>query len=143
MNTPNSVSKSVRRLGLALLLPLGWTAGASGEEKKATPPAAEAKVQVFDLAEVDQAPVASYKQRPRYPTDMRRAGIQGKAVIRFVVDSEGKVHDARVVEATHPDFGKAAATAVSGWKFKPGIKDGRPVNTRMQTPIMFTIKEES
>ena len=104
---------------------------------------ATAKVRVYDLEEVDQKPVASYQQRPRYPVSMRRNGISGGARVRFVIDTDGTVHDARSVEATHPDFGVAAVQAVSGWKFKPGVKNGQPVVTRMSVPIMFTVNEES
>ncbi|MBC7369796.1 MAG: TonB family protein [Undibacterium sp.] len=106
-----------------------------------TPPAApyrEKTAEVFDLKEVDQAPVPTYQQRPRYPTAMRRAGASGGAMIRYVVDTEGKVRDARAIEAAHPDFAAAAVESVSGWKFKPGMKNGRPVNTRMQAPINFS-----
>ena len=106
-------------------------------------PTPTAKVRVYDLEEVDQKPVASYQQRPRYPVTMRRNGISGGARVRFVIDIDGTVHDARSVEATHPDFGVAAVQAVSGWKFKPGVKNGQPVVTRMSVPIMFAVNEES
>jgi protein TonB len=32
--------------------------------------------------------------------------------------------------------------AVSKWKFRPGKKGGRNVNTKMQVPIVFSITEE-
>jgi protein TonB len=65
--------------------------------------------------------------------------MDGEAVIRFVVDVSGSVRDVEIVSANHPGFGKAAADAIAKWKFKPGIKNGRPVNTRMQVPISFNL----
>jgi TonB family protein len=35
----------------------------------------------------------------------------------------------------------AAVDAVRRWQFKPGMKDGRPVATQLQVPIVFTPNE--
>ena len=40
------------------------------------------------------------------------------------------------------EFESAAVQAVSKWKFKPGRKGGRAVNTHMQVPIVFTLNED-
>ena len=34
---------------------------------------------------------------------------------------------------------EAAVTGVGRWKFRPGQKNGRPVNTRMRVPILFRL----
>lgn len=143
MNTSKVIGGLLRPAGFVLLLPVLSIALLTGCE---TPPAAPDKEkisEVFDLKDVDQEPVPISQQRPRYPTAMRRAGASGGTVIRYVVDTEGKVRDARAIKAAHPDFAAAAVESVSGWKFKPGMKNGRPVNTRMQSPVVFTLRVES
>ena len=35
---------------------------------------------------------------------------------------------------------QAAVDGVSKWIFKPGMKDGHPVNVRMEVPIQFDIE---
>lgn len=97
---------------------------------------------VFDLASLDQIPVARVQSRPVYPSEMRRAGVNGQVVVRFIVDAQGNVRDAQAVRSTHRDFESAAVEAVLKWKFRPGKKGGVPVNTRMQVPIGFSLAAE-
>ena len=97
---------------------------------------------IVSLEALDQKPVATFQMRPAYPFAMRRNGVAGRAVVEFIVDAQGSVQGAQAVEFTHPDFGPAAAAAVSKWKYRPGTKNGQPVNTRMRTPIVFTLNEE-
>jgi RNA polymerase sigma factor (sigma-70 family) len=40
------------------------------------------------------------------------------------------------------EFEAAAVQAVSKWKFKPGMKGGRDVNTHLQVPVVFTVSEK-
>lgn len=84
-------------------------------------------------------PEAVRSSRPQYPFELRRQGITGAAVVEFVVDSHGNVQQVKVVKATQPEFGYAAAASIKNWKFKPGLVDGVPVNTRMQMPFVFAL----
>jgi TonB family protein len=92
-----------------------------------------------DISQLDVMPVARFQARPQYPFALRRANIEGEAVTEFIVDTQGNVQRAYALRATHPEFADAAVAAVSKWKFKPGMKNGRTVNTRMQVPIVFTL----
>lgn len=95
----------------------------------------------FDPKELDEVPVATNRIAPRYPSEMRRNGIEGVAVLRFVVDSHGEVTDVEIVRADTAEFGKAAADAMLRWKFKPGMKNRRRVDTRMEMPMSFTLEK--
>lgn len=88
----------------------------------------------------EQQPKIISTVKPDYPFAMRRAGIQGRVLVQFVVDSKGRVRIPYVTESTHPGFRDAAIEAVRKWKFRPGKRNGERVNTRMQVPIMFSIK---
>lgn len=98
--------------------------------------------EIFDPSKLDQQPVAKVRVNPQYPFEMRRAGIQGDVLVEFVVDSNGDVRNAFAVRSTQREFEAAAIQAVSKWKFRPGKKGGRAVNTRMQQPIAFTLAED-
>lgn len=97
---------------------------------------------LFDIANLDQAPTAKFQANPVYPFEMRRAGITGEVVVGFIVDDQGKVRDAYAVRSTQREFEAAAIQAVMKWTFRPGKKGGRSVNTRMQVPIVFSITED-
>jgi protein TonB len=68
---------------------------------------------------------------------MRRNGIPGEVNVGFIVDVNGDVRDAYVINSTHREFEVPAVQAVSKWKFRPGRKNAHPVNTRMSVPIVF------
>jgi protein TonB len=97
--------------------------------------------QIFDISQLDQIPVARIQQQPIYPYEMRRAGITGEVNVGFIVDSNGDVRDAYVINSTHREFEVPAVQAVSKWKFRPGRRGGRAVNTRMSVPIVFSFND--
>ncbi|HVS52199.1 MAG TPA: energy transducer TonB [Opitutaceae bacterium] len=99
-------------------------------------------IEVFDISKLDQQPVAKFQAKPQYPFEMRRAGIAGEVVVDFIVDSNGDVQNAYALRSSQREFEAAAVQAVGKWKFKPGKKGGRNVNTHMQVPIVFTLNEE-
>jgi protein TonB len=95
---------------------------------------------IFDLSQLDQTPVVRIQQQPTYPFEMRRAGLMGEVNIGFIVDTSGNVRDPYVISATHLEFEVAALQAIKKWKFSPGRKNGRNVNTRMSEDIAFAIE---
>jgi periplasmic protein TonB len=99
-------------------------------------------MEVFDISKLDQIPQPRLQVRPQYPFEMRRAGIAGEVVVDFIVDTNGDVQNAYAVRSSQREFEAAAVQAVSKWKFRPGRKGGRNVNTHMQVPIVFTLNED-
>lgn len=99
-------------------------------------------MKVFDIASLDQQPVPRVRIQPQYPFEMRRAGVTGEVTVDFIVDSNGDVQNAYAIKSTQREFEQPAVQAVSKWKFKPGRKGGRNVNTHMQVPIVFTLNDE-
>lgn len=99
-------------------------------------------VEVFDPSKLDQQPVARSRTPPTYPFEMRRAGITGEVVVDFIVDNNGDVQNAYALSSTQREFEAAAVQAVSKWKFKPGRRGGRDVNTHMRVPIVFSLNDQ-
>lgn len=98
---------------------------------------------LFNLADLDRAPEPISQTAPQFPYAMKSAGVtEARVLVGFVVDSEGRVTGAHIVDATHMGFEASALSAVSRWKFRPGMKAGRKVGTRMMVPIKFQIVEE-
>ena len=97
---------------------------------------------LFDVANLDQPPVLRVPVNPNYPFEMRRAGISGEVTVEYIVDSNGNVAQAQVVRSSQREFESPALQAVLKWKFRPGKKGGRAVNTRVQQIITFNLNDE-
>ena len=92
---------------------------------------------------VDQVPrMIGSAAAPRYPAAMRESGIQGRVVVRFVVDTLGRAElgDVVIVEATHALFADAVKTALERYRFSPGTVEGRKVRTMVQVPFTFSLR---
>ena len=87
-------------------------------------------------------PVVYRVVRPIYPESLRFTANEGEVLVDFVVDSTGRVTKAKVLRGSHPLFGVRALEAVQQWRFHPGRKEGRLVNTHMQVPVIFQLNEE-
>jgi protein TonB len=96
-------------------------------------------IKIFNVADLDQAPIPTFKPSPNYPFEMRRNGISGQVVVEFIVDTSGNVRDAFAASSDHREFESEAVRAVMKWKFKPGRKEGHAVTSRMQLPIDFKL----
>jgi len=84
-------------------------------------------------------PEPVYRAQPKYPAEMKVLGIPGEVQVEFVVIADGSVRDVKTSKATNEAFAAAAKAAIEQWKFKPGRKGGRDVNTRMVIPFVFTL----
>jgi periplasmic protein TonB len=78
-------------------------------------------------------------QHLRYPEIARRAGIEGRVIVQFIIDQEGNVVDPVVVRGIGGGCDEAALEAVSHLKFSPGRQRGRPVKVRYSLPIIFRL----
>jgi TonB family protein len=75
-----------------------------------------------------------------YPTEALKKRIEGKVFVAFVVGTEGKVEDIRVMKGVHPLLDAEALRAVSLLPaFKPGKQNGRPVRVAFTLPIGFRL----
>lgn len=97
---------------------------------------------VFNLSDLDRIPEALVRVSPIFPPQYKRDVLQATVRVQFIVDTNGLVVNPVVVDTTHTGFNDAALVGVSKWKFRPGWKAGRRVNTRMEVPIVFKITEE-
>jgi TonB family protein len=77
-----------------------------------------------------------------YPSEMKRAGIEGSVTVWFQLSVLGLVEDAKIEKSTRPEFEAPALAAIRNSIFRPGIRNGELVRTRMSQEILFTISHE-
>lgn len=116
---------------IGFLATSGAVAAASSQESK-----------VVDISRVDQLPIAVYQVSPKYPPEMKAEGIEGKVIVELIIDTKGLPRDCKVVKSTRSEFEASAIAALSQWKFEPGMKGGRAVNTHLEVPIVYALKSK-
>lgn len=75
-----------------------------------------------------------------FPPALIRSGLSGTATVEVLIDANGQLADASVVQATHPDFGAAALKAVQSWRFEPARDGDRAVAASLQVPFTFALE---
>ena len=84
-------------------------------------------------------PVAIEQPNPIYPEEAKRTKVQGVVVLSVTVGANGQVKDARVIQSV-PALDQAALEAVRQWTFRPGTRDGKPVDVVTDITINFALK---
>ena len=77
--------------------------------------------------------------RPVYPLDAQAARISGVVIIEAMIDTDGRVYDARVLRSI-PALDQAALDAVRQWEFTPTLLEGVPVPVVMTVTVNFTLQ---
>lgn len=114
------------------------------EDSAAPEPLAEAAAaqNAFTLLDVDTVAVRDPTSAvPVYPSLLEKQGIEGTAVVRFVVDTTGRADLAtfRLIETNHPLFGAAVRDALPGMKFHPATVGPNKVRQMVELPFGFQI----
>lgn len=68
-----------------------------------------------------------------------RAGVDGRVLVSFVVEKDGRVGDVTILEDPGYGCGKAVAKAIKKMpRWKPGKLDGKAVRTMFRLPVMMS-----
>lgn len=67
------------------------------------------------------------KVGPIYPAEALERGLEGYAVLEFVITARGDVNDITIVESSDALFEAPAVWAAEQFKYKPRVADGRAV----------------
>lgn len=78
-------------------------------------------------------PVPLLTPEAEFSDEARRAKYQGEVMISLIVDAQGNPQNPRVVRPLGMGLDEKALEAVRKYKFKPAMKQGKPV------PVMITI----
>src|SRR5437667_3486219 len=94
---------------------------------------------VLNESMVDEQPVFLSGPPLQYPNLLRQAGIQGRVMVRAIIDTTGRAEpgSVRVIESPHPGFDQAARNFVLRTRFRPGRVHGRAVRVLIEFPVEF------
>ena len=75
-----------------------------------------------------------------YPEAAFKTGVQGRVLVTFIVDTEGRVNNAKVVKKVNDDLDAEAIRVVGSMpRWKPGKQNGKVVRVRYTMPITFRL----
>ena len=89
---------------------------------------------------VDTKPVRLSSPAPRYTEAARANGTQGSVVMSVLVGDDGTVKSVRVVRGLPDGLTEQAVAVARETKFKPAMKDGKPVPLWVGLEISFVIR---
>ena len=80
-----------------------------------------------------------FSPEPEYSEEARKAKFQGTVRLSLVVDEHGLPTQIKVITPLGLGLDAKAIEAVQKWKFKPGIKDGKPVAVQASVEVNFRL----
>ncbi|ABC45602.1 TonB [Salinibacter ruber DSM 13855] len=80
------------------------------------------------------------QQSVEYPEFAKKAGIEGRVIVQFVVDEQGNVKNPKVTRGVHKLLNEEAVKAVKEQSFKPGKQRGQAVKVQMSLPVTFRLQ---
>jgi Gram-negative bacterial TonB protein C-terminal len=85
----------------------------------------------------DVGPMPYQRSEPYYPEDARTSKFEGSVLVRARIDSVGRLLDPRAEGKVSAQILKAAEECVRRWRFRPGLKNGRPVGCWVGLSVHF------
>ena len=77
----------------------------------------------------------------RYPKALEETCLQGRVIVRFIVERNGKLSNVKVVKSVHPALDKEALRIVKLMpRWIPGRQNGITVRVKYYIPIIFRLK---
>ena len=79
-------------------------------------------------------------QQIRYPEAAQQNDIQGRVVVRFVVEKDGSIGQVTIVKGINKDLDSEAIRVVKNMpKWHPGKNNGIPVRSYFNLPVTFRL----
>ena len=103
---------------------------------------------VFDIVEQMpedpggmQALMEFLKENIKYPEDAQKQKVEGRVLVKFVVETDGSITNLEVVKHAFPSLDAEAVRVLSAMpKWTPGKQKGQVVRVKFVVPINFNLR---
>jgi TonB family protein len=85
------------------------------------------------------SPIPIVTPEAEFSDEARRAKYQGVCIISVIIDTHGDPQNPRVIRALGMGLDEKALDAVRHYRFKPALKQGRPVPVRITVAVNFRL----
>ncbi len=82
------------------------------------------------------------QEQIQYPEIAKKAGIEGRVILQFIVDEEGNVTDPQVVKGLGGGISEEALRVLQATKFTPGRQNGENVKVKLSIPFSFRLDND-
>ena len=83
-----------------------------------------------------------FKKNLRYPEEAKKAGMQGRVVVQFLINKNGAISDASVLRSVDRLLDAEAVRLVRSMpRWKPGMQKGKAVTVKYTLPVQFRLKD--
>jgi TonB family protein len=118
---------------------IGFSSGEAASVQRDLDAAAAKQKLAEDVVPAGQLTVLKTVQ-PIYPPRAELSRTEGWVELSFAISETGRVSDVAVLAVSATGiFEDAAIKALSQWRYKPVLRDGKPVAVRTQIRIRFTL----
>jgi len=94
------------------------------------------ELKIFEISEVDRQARVAFFPKLEYPVSLRHVRASVKAVLTFIVNTDGTVGTIEAVsDVSHPEFTPVLRDWVKQWRFEAAAKDGQSVPQRVRQPV--------
>jgi TonB family protein len=95
------------------------------------------EIPIFRVGGGIKAPVPINNVEAEFSDEARRKKYQGVCILTLIIDANGMPQDVRVVKPLKYGMSKKAIEAANKYRFKPAMKDGKPVPVRVIVEVNF------
>jgi len=86
-------------------------------------------------------PAVISRVEPQYSDLARKGRIEGTVVLEAIVKKDGSVDILRVVRGLGFGLDENAVKALKQWRFRPGMKNGDPVDVSLNIEVTFNFRQ--
>jgi TonB family protein len=87
-------------------------------------------------------PTVISRVEPQYTDAARNAHHQGTVILEAVIRKDGSVDIRRVVQSIGYGLDENAVAALKQWAFRPGMKNGQPVDVALNIEVNFHLRDD-
>jgi TonB family protein len=108
---------------------------------------------VLNCAQLDEGDTTDYRPQgafsgpapldkvdPKYPQSIIEQHVDGEVVLYAIVRKDGSIDSIQLVRKLDPQLDKNSMEALARWKFRPGTRDGVPIDVEMVVHIPFRFR---
>jgi TonB family protein len=86
-------------------------------------------------------PIPQRKVDPKYPQMLIKEKVDGEVILYAIIRKDGTVDSIQLVRGIDPQLDKNSMDALSRWIFRPGARDGQPVDLEAVVHIPFHFRK--